>query len=295
VRDLLEKRDALERAIGMPVGDMLGCGHYGCVFRSQGPWVVKLTVDPTEGPIWSNIVELLDEEPWGVGGFSRVKKIVRLTPDVGAGRRKRRLYAIVREECEPAFTLVVDRAYPTEQTAEVLGLPYDELKEEWSIDDLKSAPDDDNGQGYELRMRLMEDYGYDEDYAWSAQRNLWDLRSTLDGLNEYSWAANTLVEAQQGKGLERHFVESTVEEARACMEQMRGWVGEPLRRSLQLLAFNGIYLRDVHELNIGWRVHETIDGSRQPECLVIFDPGHTPTAERPEIEERMIANARWGF
>ena len=51
VEQLLTKRDKIEKAIGMPLGTMLGCGHWGCVFESTAPWVVKLSIDPTEGPI----------------------------------------------------------------------------------------------------------------------------------------------------------------------------------------------------------------------------------------------------
>jgi hypothetical protein len=75
--------------------------------------------------------------------------------------------------------------------------------------------------------------------------------------------------------------------------RMRGATGEYLGESLRMLMENDILLRDVHLLNIGWRVHETIDEHWAPDCIVIYDPGHTPTPHRPRIEQRMIENASW--
>ena len=62
--------------------------------------------------------------------------------------------------------------------------------------------------------------------------------------------------------------------------------------SLRMLLTNDVVMRDVHLFNIGWRVHETIGEDWEPDCIVIYDPGHTPTPFKPEIEQRMVQNAR---
>jgi hypothetical protein len=292
IKDLLEKRDAVERAIGMPLGEMLGCGHYGCVFRSEGPWVVKLTVDKTEGPIWASILDVLDETPELWGGLSRIKQVVRLTPDVGRGRRKRKLYAIVREECEPLAHHVPVLAglmstYLTDYTRNLLGMPSGE----WSVGDVEAIAQDEDKQDELYGAALLENQRQDD--AVQMVREVIELGETLDGLNEYRWAAQSLHQDIHEFGISRQFVEATVEELFGATARMVGWVGEPLGRTLEVLGHAGIYLRDVHELNIGWRIHETIGGDVMPQCLVVYDPGHTPTAQKTEIEERMIANARW--
>ena len=92
--------------------------------------------------------------------------------------------------------------------------------------------------------------------------------------------------------------EIIVHRAMRAADRMRGGVGGYLGESLSMLAGMNIVLRDVHLLNIGWRVHECVELDGQEDCaeagsIVIFDPGHTPTEHRTEIEERMIANARW--
>jgi hypothetical protein len=290
VRDLLEKRDAVEGAIGMPLGDMLGCGSYGCVFRSQGPWVVKLTVDQTEGPIWAEVVRLIDEEEWGSGGFSRVRKIVRLTPDVGAGRRKRKLYAIVREDCEPILSTWEGR--PSRYTWKMLGMPEDML-DEWTISTFHA------GMVPGIHRRLVRQYGYEQWEAEHAEERAKEFYDTCEALHRYRD-----LELDHRPGARRHAWRTyqtpmprgqLIERLEQITYRMHGRWGEPMGESLRLLLSNGIVMRDLHFGNIGWRVHTEIDEDHEPECLVIYDPGHTPTSHKPEIEQRMIANARWGF
>lgn len=103
VEALLTKRAALEKVLGVPLGEMLGCGHFGCVFDSTPPWVVKFSIDPTEGPIWSKIVGLMKGEQYGEGGFPEIKSITRILPDIPYGGRKKKVWAIVREAVEPVY------------------------------------------------------------------------------------------------------------------------------------------------------------------------------------------------
>jgi len=311
VRDLLAKRDALERAIGMPVGELLGCGHFGCVFQSDPPWVVKLTVDPSEGPIWDTIQWAIDENGgYGGTGFARVAKVVRLRPDVGEGRRKRALYAIVREEVAPVFATIDGQVLESDETLEQIGLA------EW----WKSA-------GLEQRSALAWSSVRNEDWPTHRAR---DFARTLDGLRHYLDAgrAQQALDAYRRLRTQRtryaaaraldyynlvqydpnaRWVTSVpkpdaqeiiVHRASRAADEMVGGVGGYLGESLSMLAGMNIVLRDVHLMNIGWRLHEcvSVDGDEdcsEPGAIVIFDPGHTPTERPTEIEERMIANARW--
>jgi len=97
VEALLTKQAAIEDVLEVPIGRMLGCGHWGCVFESTTPFVVKFSIDPTEGPIWSKIVGLVREEQYGGMGFPNIKSITRLMPDISHSGKKRKVWAIVRD------------------------------------------------------------------------------------------------------------------------------------------------------------------------------------------------------
>jgi hypothetical protein len=295
IKDLLAKRKAVERAVGMPLGDMLGCGHFGCVFDSTGPWVVKLTVDPTEGPIWARIVGLIEEEDWGGQGFPRVKDIVRLRPDVGTAKRKRPLYAIVREDCEPCYTLQRGRFKVTDYTLTRLGLPLDLATEsQWQLmygGQLNKAA---------LLKTLKVTHGYESLRAQETVERADEFVDTIKAIGHYTAHAqeyrNTLKHRDPYAyytlpGVTREQVISRLEQ---YSYKAHGAIGEPVGESLRMLLGNDVILFDVHLQNIGWRVHEQIGDDWQPDCVVIYDPGHTPTPLRPKIEQRMIENARWG-
>lgn len=111
----------IESAIHMPVGDMLGCGHYGCVFDSEPPYVVKFSIDPYEGYIWRKIKSLVDAaDPEDGLGIVYPKAVFRLADVDGygdAGARfddvlAFRLWCIVREEADPDWRQAFLRAIP---------------------------------------------------------------------------------------------------------------------------------------------------------------------------------------
>ena len=77
--------------------------------------------------------------------------------------------------------------------------------------------------------------------------------------------------------------------SRIVETQFNGPAMAPLGESLNMLASHGIYLRDVHMLNIGWHVARDADDWDR---IVIFDPGHTPTANTEGIEEALVENGR---
>jgi hypothetical protein len=263
VEQLLAKRDKIEKFLGLPLGTMLGCGHWGCVFESTPPWVVKLSIDPTEGPIWSKIKGLLDEEQWGLHGFPEIKSLHRITPDlVTPGGRKKKVWAIVRENVEPVFVNRRDGLHFSDLTREKYGLPLG------------------------LRSPALKDYGP------GAQ----DLDTALDGLGMYRMLATEWHKRKNPRASPFAFWihSKSLEDAeykinRVVETMFNGPAMAPLGESLNMLASHGVYLRDVHLLNIGWHIARDADDWDR---IVIFDPGHTPTAGGKDIERVLVENGR---
>ena len=56
VKRVLTKRPQIQRIIGEPIERMYDCGVFGCVFQSNDPWSVKLTIDPDEGDMWAALL-----------------------------------------------------------------------------------------------------------------------------------------------------------------------------------------------------------------------------------------------
>jgi hypothetical protein len=286
VKDLLTKRHSVEEAIGMPLGDILGCGHFGCVFRSEGPWVVKLSIDPTEGPIWATIGEKIEESRYGSDGFARVKSITRLKPDVGDSKRKNKLYAIVREDCEPLLTGTSASSY-SDYTKQKMGVPN------WTNSELHAAL---TGM---VKLR-------NTNLPMEVVSRLENLQETLKGIHAYrEWGHQARLSRPGARSHDRerfgmygssrtHSYQECIERALRATNLMNGAIGGALGESLSMLGDYGIVLFDVHLGNVGWRVHENIDGLDDAgETLVVYDPGHTPTDQTTAIQERFVANARW--
>jgi hypothetical protein len=118
VNDLLVKREVLTRVFEMPVGRLLGCGGFGCVFKAQTPWTVKFTIDPDEGPMWARLWKLQQTECALYPAIPRIKEVVRLQPDVVLSPRRpritRKLYAVVREELSAPLAKVAHDHLNTE-------------------------------------------------------------------------------------------------------------------------------------------------------------------------------------
>jgi len=252
VEALLTKRDALEKVLGVPLGAMLGCGHFGCVFDSTPPWVVKFSIDPTEGPIWSKIVGLMKEERYGEGGFPEIKSITRILPDIPYGGRKKKVWAIVRESVAPVYKAGGDYT-------------------DFSLAKLGQLPG--TGQFSKLGGGEVSD----------GKPLPVDFSDAIYGLAQYQGAAR--------EWHQRHSDEIETKIERILNRYFSGAIAGPLGESLSMLASNRVYLRDVHRGNIGWHVAEPGDGDDW-DRLVVFDPGHTPTSKVTDIEEVLVANGR---
>jgi hypothetical protein len=295
VEALLTKREAIERAIGMPLGTMLGCGHWGCVFESTPPWVVKLSIDPTEGPIWSKITDLVEQEQYGGDGFPKIKSLHRITPDHAVGGRKRKVWAIVREGIEPVFREYRARELgmhgggtilaTSEFTNELLALPRPERATSLPYGH-PGTPREDIRVG----MEALIDYRL-ATTAWHGLQRTSRSRAEISHQHyfrsEYGcapgdggWAPNIT----NSECLDR--IASKIER---ILHRLNGPLMGPLGESLSMLASNGVYLRDVHLLNIGWHIaHGDDDWTR----VVIFDPGHTPTESGGDIEQVLVEEGR---
>jgi hypothetical protein len=290
IKDLLAKRAAVERAIGLPLGEQLGCGHFGCVFRSREPWVVKLSIDPTEGPIWQVIINLAEQEDYGAAGFARILDVVRLRPDVTYGGRRRRLYAVIHEDTPPVYQ--GSSPLLSSHSLERLGLPADASEQDF-------ARAIAAGSWYEnLAGALQQRYGYGLQPAEAAELRSGELAVTIGALLQYrslELRARPVARSDRFSWLERptYTRQELVPLLERVCDRMRGEIGEPLGESLRMLLSNRVVLRDLHLGNVGWRKHARIGQDVKPRCLVIFDPGHTPTAERLPMAERLVANGRW--
>jgi hypothetical protein len=250
-----DKHRAIEAATGWEIGERLGCGHYGCVFDSDAPWVLKFTRDASEGPIWQYIRELYadpDLSP-SMSGCLRVAEVIRLRPDIiWISRRDTEqlpVYAIRREEAYPVF----DGRLISSATAARLG-----AEPNLTLYELQRASAD--GELFGRGVAAMLDYLY---------------------------AAADLDEGavSQSEGRDRMLV------AAAQMQVSRWFVdlGETLST---LLEEADTYFRDLHEGNISWRVFERIGDDVRPLTLAISDPGVARTPYRPDVREKLIANRR---
>lgn len=261
VTALLAKRTRIEGALGVPLGEMLGCGHFGCVFQSSRGLVVKLSIDPTEGPIWAKIRGLIEEERYGDLGFPEVTSITRLTPDIPYGGRKKKVWAILRGEITPVFDLSKWGLRFTPFTREELG--FDAHTEYWGGSMAAYGP-------------AAEDFG-----------------KAIEGLAKYralatDWHNKRRVRTGYDSDAE---LEAKIE--RTLSYYFSGAKAGGLGESLSMLASNRVYLRDVHIGNIGWHVAAAGDGDDWTR-LVIFDPGHTPTDEVGGIATALVENHATG-
>lgn len=279
VKTLLENQQMLEKASGgWKLGTVLGCGHWGCVVDLlDSPWVLKLTVDPTEAHIWSKIVHLTEEERYGDDGFPRIKKIFKLEPGIpygafqptarGLKQRTRTAYGIVREKVAPVFNTSGWQAATTPFTAQVLGV-QDRLGAGTTESTLREE------------ARRVKNHKLD------------DFLMSLEALVKYRDLANQY----HGRGPYVRYAEDYRQEVlqriSRVLDRMSGATGGPLGESLQMLASNGVVLADVHYGNIGWRFLPEVEGEEGYTCLVVFDPGHTPTDKRQLPQESWIQLAQ---
>lgn len=257
IDQVIEDRETIEDKIDMPMGEMLGCGRWGCVFASDEPWVIKITRDPTEGPLWATLQEWQrNTSTQNNAGLVRIREVLQLRPGVDFEGEEWPLYVAVREGVVPIYPSYGSPVL-TKGAARMLDLePYTKLSSDPSLLT-------DESQLYWTLQSLKLFREHADDYY----RSLFEPRD-----EDPPYYAGEF---------ELQLMDSTLK----LMSEQGGWIGGPLSLTMQTLVESGIILRDVHGRNVGLRVHRNIYGEELPPGLVIFDPGHTPTPERPVRQE----------
>jgi hypothetical protein len=105
IRDYFAQPAKLQRLadiFGVDVyADPLGCGYYGCAYETEGPYVIKVTADSDEGPMWERL-RLLQQQGAIEGGLPKIVRVVALTlTDRPWSARIPRAYATLREDVAP--------------------------------------------------------------------------------------------------------------------------------------------------------------------------------------------------
>jgi hypothetical protein len=316
------KRD-FAGSLDLEIGQRLGCGVFGCVYESSGPWVVKITRDPTEGPAWAFIEELYADPEVGdlMGGFCRVSEVARLRPDVVVAREQPAgggrpvvvaatpedhpsivapVYAIQREAADPVFD-EDDRyrgeVFISERTAAELFL---------SKEDLKLLPDHSQRYKHDFRGNMLP-----MNLVWALMQTdidpavnlrIHDLVLVKVALQDFWTSAGRYYDLSRAIARERdpqditelrnelnalaikiRTITSAMTERPNMSENMFGYT---LGTTLWTAFNDGDFLpSDLHMFNIGWRDTAVIGDSSLPLTLVVTDPGKAMTPYPPEIRD----------
>ena len=239
--------------------DELGCGHYGCVLRTNDPAVVlKITSDPTEAAFVMLLLKKNIQED-GIVHYRSATKMSGL-------RRGRELFAIWRESAyEVGSALRVTR-----DTDEYLRQMLNNLANRlMSFRKYASAV-------REL-LKKRKDPWQIVDYAFNALQNGAPEhgRVELAGRRGESVTFNPLGlnVKQRVSGL----LKACETEAQMMANEAEGYlVGQALENMLS----EGILLADVHEGNIG-----LVDRPDHTRAIVITDPGHAIFLKRDLADE----------
>lgn len=103
VNEALRRPEKLERELGLRIGEVLGCGGWGCVLDTNGQWVIKLTLDPREVAAWSWLERFTERHGDRAAGIARVGEMLELEPRVydTVSKGTRTAFLILREKVEP--------------------------------------------------------------------------------------------------------------------------------------------------------------------------------------------------
>lgn len=214
-----------------------GSGHYGSAFALDGSdgerWVLKVTRDPTEGPMCDFIGYYQSEKQLLRSGFARFESVARM-PDRLLWRGKTwPVYLIVREEIE--------------NPGQVFQLDYEAAR----------------------RIAILQTAARAMTKKTPRGRMIWGL-----------W--------------KNGFPPKHKEPADIAWDDAIDWLlARPgvssMAQDLRYLREIGITLLDVHFGNVGRRGHpqmwshdRNVDGTNVGDWI-IFDPGHTPTAEHRRV------------
>lgn len=296
--ELLEDKTPIESAVEMPIKQRLGCGAWGCVYEATSPWVVKFTLDPPEPHVWLKVDEAIEEAGTGQGGIVRVKDVFQLYPPIEAGPSGDvwHVYVIVREAIHPIFQR---GRVLTDYTIKKLGLPTLTVEGEPFV--YKMPADQLQTQNYVDRRTSLSAPGltlYQTGLDEETRQAVKDFEATFSLLEVYKQIAAQL----SNKMTRAATAEAFASMAAKDLEHLQLVFGEldkldygrEIGETLRTLNAHGIRLRDLHQLNVGWRAHRTVPGfSPEPKTVVVFDVGATviePVEEPMRMEERFRQN-----
>lgn len=97
----------VEGVYGITLGDVLGHGHWGVVFATSDPTrVVKVSVDPTEGPMWKMLMDkkLSDE----LDGLATCYAVHKLPVDYKWRSKQLDMWVILRENIAPRTSMKIE-------------------------------------------------------------------------------------------------------------------------------------------------------------------------------------------
>ena len=103
-----DRSDRIGEALGISIGDMFGCGAFGCTYEltDQPGWMLKVTSDEDEGRMWQKLWSL-QKKGEQLDGIPVIHRLVRLKTDYPVAAELE-LYAVIREEVQPVLHLRSD-------------------------------------------------------------------------------------------------------------------------------------------------------------------------------------------
>jgi hypothetical protein len=213
-----------------------------------------------------------------MSGCLRVADVVRLRPDVlwkahaSSEPEQEPVYAILREEAQPMFeTMGTGRkVWITDATAAILGLPHMSTAD-LNLDGRRSA--------VEFRAAIKYMKAYTTQARYILQEKEFGAAASSDPV-EIATRDEVMAETKDAAG-------------RAA----RTLATHPLFADLGTTLYAALteaemYFPDLHIGNVGWRVHDDIEGDVRPLTAVIIDPGIAETPYRPTVPERVLQNRR---
>lgn len=227
------------------LSNLLGCGHYGCVFSTDSNWVFKITSDETEARFVAKALELAAKEGWP-NGIVQYGGIVELE----GTHRSRPIYGLWRESAsDVGETLIYRRDMDNYKLRNI-----EESREALSSFMYSaSIVRHYNRKGYSLQQMkdgpvIEVDYIPKRD---SINTSLWGILNRSRGLTKAATAYHYLSQ------IPLH------------MENMNPLIA-PVGDALGYYLDKDIILADVHTGNLGFVNRPDYT---EP-VLVITDPGH---------------------
>jgi hypothetical protein len=256
--------------------DMLGCGHYGCVFALPDPDVVlKVTSDPTEVAFIQRAMQIAEAGRSGEDWPEGIVKYYAIFEVEAKTFRKRKVFAIWREAAVSTGLSLSNHTIfgfnfgklTYEQSSEIeFGRQLRQFqlhaeRVQKTVRSITQRRGDEAKQRFMVKVRKLDQWAWDyvgpDDYEGSRDPYAYGKRSRLDGLHgEYKVAASLRACAIIAELMEHTYLSDLV----------GGALGFYLER--------GLLLADLHSANVGRVVRSEYGGRPDETVWVITDPGH---------------------